>query len=132
MLIRRTFSGTAWEQKAGYCRALRAGNHVYVSGTAPITSEGDTFAPGDAYAQTKYCFGIIEKALQELGADISHVVRVRLFVTDISRAEDYIRAHQEIFGEYPPTNTMVAVNALVDPAMLVEVEVEAFSVFEDR
>lgn len=113
------------EEKAGYCRALRVGNHIYVSGTAPIDESGGVFAPGDAYAQTKYCLSIIEKSLQNLGADCSDVVRVRLLVTDISRAQEFIQAHREFFAEHPPTNTMVEVSALVDPAMLVEVEAEA-------
>lgn len=86
---------------------------------------GGVFAPGDAYAQTKYCLSIIQKALQDLGADCSDVVQVRLFVTDISRAQEFIQAHREFFAEHPPTNTMVEVSALVDPAMLVEVEAEA-------
>lgn len=86
---------------------------------------GGGFAPGDAYGQTKYCLSIIEKALQDLGAECSDVVRVRLFVTDISRAEEFIQAHREFFAEHAPTSTMVEVNALVDPAMLVEVEAEA-------
>ncbi|MBO1348926.1 MAG: RidA family protein [Hormoscilla sp. GUM202] len=123
--IIRTFSGTSWEEKASYCRALRVGNQIYVSGTAPIDRSGGVFAPGDAYAQTKYCLSIIQKALQDLGADCSDVVRVRLFVTDISRAQEFIQAHREFFAEHPPTNTMVEVSALVDQAMLVEVEAEA-------
>lgn len=126
MEFQRTFSGTAWEAKAGYCRALRVANHIYVSGTAPIAEDGSVYAPGDAYAQTKFCIARIQKALQDLGADLSDVVRVRLFVTDISRTEEFIQAHQECFGAHPPTNTLVAISALVDPEMLVEVEAEAF------
>lgn len=122
---RRTFSGVAWESKAGYCRAIRVGNHIYVSGTAPIDPQGGVFAPGDAYAQTRYCLERIQKALQDLGSGCQDVVRTRLYVTDISRGAEYAQAHQEFFGEYPPANAMVGIQALVDPEMLVEVEVDA-------
>lgn len=122
---RRTFSGVSWETKAGYCRAIRVGNNIYVSGTAPIDSGGKVFAPGDAYAQTCYCLHRIQKALQDLGSHCRDVVRTRVYVTDISRSAEYAQAHQEFFGANPPANTMVEVRALVDPEMLVEVEVEA-------
>jgi isochorismate pyruvate lyase len=94
---RRTFSGVSWESKAGYCRAIRVGNHVHVSGTSPIDAEGKTFAPGDAYAQTCYCLQRIQKALQDLGSDCRDVVRTRIYVTDISRSAEYAQAHQEFF-----------------------------------
>ncbi len=122
---RRTFSGVSWETKTGYCRAIRVGNHIHVSGTAPIGPEGGVFAPGDAYAQTRYCLERIQKALHDLDSDCQDVVRTRLYVTDISRSAEYAQAHQEYFGACPPANTMVEVRALVDPEMLVEVEVEA-------
>lgn len=122
----RTFSGSPWEERAGYCRALRIGNQIFVSGTAPIDDVGETFAPEDAYAQTKRCFEIIQKALQDLGADLPDIVRTRLFVTDITCWEAYARAHQEIFADCPPVNTMVEINRLIHPDMLVEVEVEAY------
>ncbi len=125
MAFRRAFSGAPWESKVGYCRAVRAGNQVSVSGTAPVDDKGGVFAPGDAYAQTKRCLDIIERALKELGADLSCVVRTRLFVTDISRWAEYGRAHGERFAAHPPATSMVEVKGLIDPAMLVEVEVEA-------
>ncbi|MDA2939319.1 RidA family protein, partial [Acidobacteria bacterium AH-259-A15] len=112
--------------RVGYCRAIKAGKHVYVTGTAPIDDHGKTFAPGNAYAQTRRCFEIIEKALKELGAKRSHVVRTRIFVTDISRWEEYGRAHQEFFKDHPPATTMVEVNSLINPDMLVEIEAEAY------
>jgi isochorismate pyruvate lyase len=121
----RTFSAATWESKAGFCRAIRAGNHIYVSGTAPVDERGGVFAPNDAYAQTRHCLEIIQKALQELGADFQDVVRTRFFVTDMKRWADFAQAHQECFGEYLPANTMVEIQALIDPAMLVEVEVDA-------
>lgn len=121
----RIFTGSPWEEKAGYCRALRVGNQIFVAGTAPVDEQGSTFAPGDAYAQTRRCFEIIEAALQALGGQLSDVVRTRLFVTDMSRWEAYAQAHRELFAEHPPVNTMVEIPALINPDMLIEVEVEA-------
>lgn len=122
---RRAFSTVSLESQFGYCRAIRVGNYICVSGTAPITPSGITYAPGNAYDQTRYCLEKIQKALQDLGADMRDVVRTRLYVTDISRSADYGKAHQEFFGEYPPAATMLEVRALVDAEMLVEIEVEA-------
>lgn len=124
MEFKRTFSGSPWEPKIGYCRALRAGNHIYVTGTAPVGENGEVVAPGDAYQQTKRCFEIIEKALKNLGAEINQVVRTRLFVSDISKWQDYGRAHGEIFSKFPPATTMVEVKSLIDPKMMVEVEAD--------
>jgi enamine deaminase RidA (YjgF/YER057c/UK114 family) len=125
MEFKRTYSGAPWESKVGYCRALRAGDHVYVTGTAPVAEGGGVHAPGDAYAQAKRCFEIIRRALAELGADLSCVVRTRMFVTDIGRWEEFARAHGELFAQHPPATTMVEVKALIDPAMLIEVEADA-------
>lgn len=125
MDIRRTYSGAPWESRVGYCRALRAGAHIYVTGTAPVAEGGGVFAPADAYAQARRCFEIIERALQDLGAEMSDVVRTRMFVTDISRWEEFGRAHGEFFTEHPPATTMVEVKSLIDPAMLIEVEADA-------
>ncbi len=127
METRRSFTGAPWEKQVGYCRAVKAGDHIYISGTAPVKEGGGTFALGDAYAQTKRCFEIIERALRELGADLSCVVRTRMFVTDISRWAEYGRAHQEFFGEHPPATSMVEVKSLIDPQMLIEVEADAIS-----
>ena len=123
--VKRTFSGAPWEAEVGYSRAVRAGNHIYVTGTAPIDEHGRTFAPGDAYAQTGRCLEIITQALNQLGASIENVVRTRMFVTDISRWAEYGRAHRECFSEHPPATTMVEINALIDPGMLIEIEAEA-------
>lgn len=90
-----------------------------------MDEKGACFAPGDAYAQTKRCFEIIENALAALGADFSCVVRTRMFVTDISRWQEYGRAHGEIFANHPPTTTMVEVRSLIDSQMLIEIEVDA-------
>ena len=124
MTFQRVYSGAPWEAEVGYCRALRTGNRIFVTGTAAVT-DGAVHAPGDAYAQTRRCLEIIESALGELGADLSQVVRTRLFVTDISRWREYGQAHGEVFAEHPPTTTMVEVRALIDPEMLVEVEADA-------
>ncbi len=123
--FQRTFSGAPWEARVGYCRALRAGDHIYVSGTAAVGDDGSPFAPRDAYTQTRRCLEIIERALKALGADLSCVVRTRMFVTDISRWEEYGRAHGEFFAAHPPATTMVEVTALINAEMLIEIEAEA-------
>ncbi len=125
MQFQRSFSGAPWEARVGYCRALRAGNQVFVTGTAPVGEDGATVAPGDAYAQTRRCLEIVRDALAPLGASLSDVVRTRMFVTDIARWEDYGRAHSEVFADHPPCTTMVEVQALIAPDMLIEIEVDA-------
>ena len=125
MEFERTFSGAPWESRVGYCRALRAGQHIYVTGTAPVAEDGGVFAPDDAYAQAKRCLEIIEGALAKLGADLSCVVRTRMFVSDISRWQEFGRAHREFFGEHPPATTMVEVKSLIEPEMLIEIEADA-------
>ena len=123
--ISRHFTGTPWESKVGYCRAVRAGNQIFISGTAPVDDEGHTVAPGDGYAQARRCFQIIQKTLQAMGADLSNIVRTRMYVTDISRWEEYGQAHQEAMGAYPPATAMVEVSQLINPDMLIEIEVDA-------
>lgn len=109
----------------GYCRAIRVGEHVYVTGTAPVAEGGGVHAPGNAYEQARRCFELVAKALRDLDADVSDVVRTRMFVTDISLWEEFGRAHREAFGAHPPATTMVEVAALIDPGMLIEVEADA-------
>ncbi|MFG6099625.1 RidA family protein [Leptothoe sp. ISB3NOV94-8A] len=123
--IVRHFTDTPWEPAVGYCRAIRAGNQIFMSGTAPVDDQGNTVAPGDGYAQAKRCFQIIQKTLRAMGADLSNIVRTRMYVTDISRWQEYGQAHQEFMGAYPPTTAMVEVSALIAPDMLIEIEVEA-------
>lgn len=123
---RRVFSGARWEAKVGYCRAVAIGPHVWVGGTAPVAPGGGTHAPGDAYAQAKRCFEIIETALRELGGSLADVVRTRMYVTDISRWPEIGRAHAESVGADPPAATMVEVRQLIDADMLVEIEVDAY------
>ncbi len=125
MQFQRAFSGAPWESKVGYCRAIRAGDHIYITGTAAVDEKGGAFAPGDAYAQAQRCFEIIERALRELGAERACVVRTRMFVTDISRWQEFGKAHREFFSAHPPATTMVEVKSLIDPAMLIEVEADA-------
>ncbi len=124
MSFQRVFSGAPWEAEVGYCRALRTGDRIFVTGTASV-EDGAVFAPGDPYAQTVRCLEIIRNALAELGADLSHVVRTRLFVTDISLWQEFARAHGEAFADHPPTTTMVEVRALIEPEMLIEIEADA-------
>lgn len=125
MSVKRVFSGAPWESEVGYCRALRRGNRIFVTGTAPVTEDGSVAAPGDGYGQARRCLEIIAGALAELGADLESVVRTRMFTVDIDRWRDYGRAHREAFGAHPPTTTLVQVQRLILPAMLIEIEADA-------
>ncbi len=125
MSRRRSFSGAPWEERIAYCRALRVGNQVFVKGTAPVADDGTTWAPGDAYEQARRCFELISAALADVDAEMSDVVRTRMFVTDVEQWEAFGRAHKEAFSEHPPVATMVGVTALIDPEMMIEIEVDA-------
>lgn len=119
-------SGAKWEDKVGYSRAVRVGNIIEVSGTAPV--DGDkVIGIGDAYAQTKFCLQKIEKALLEAGASLKDVVRTRMYVTDISRWEEYGKAHGEYFNDIKPVTSMIEVKSLIDPDMLIEIEATAIT-----
>lgn len=124
-MFQRIGSGSPWEPVVGYSRAVRAGRTVYVAGTTATDAEGRVVAPGDAYAQTLRALHNIEVALARLGARREHVVRTRLYVTDIGRWEEVGRAHGEFFREVRPAATMVEVSRLIHPDMLVEIEAEA-------
>lgn len=121
----RAFSGAPWEKQVGYCRAIRSGNQIFVAGTVSMTKAGEVFAPGDGYAQAKRCFEIIDQSLQELGADLTCVVRTRMFVTSIDRWAEFGQAHREVFAGHPPATTIVEVQHLIDPALLIEIEADA-------
>jgi enamine deaminase RidA (YjgF/YER057c/UK114 family) len=116
-------SGSGLEERGGYSRAVVAGRHVYVAGTAPIMP-GDADPPPDAYGQARRCIEIIAAALKEAGSDLDHVVRSRLFLSDAAYAPDVLRAHAEAFGTARPACTGV-VTGMIDPRWLVEIEVEA-------
>lgn len=121
----RVSSGAPWEATVGYSRAIRVGDHVYVAGTTGIGADGNAIAP-DAYTQTRRALTIVEAALQETGATMQDVVRTRLYVVDIAQDGDQVgKAHGEVFGTIRPAATMVEVSALIDPALRVEIEVEA-------
>ena len=117
-------SGAAWEDIVGYSRAVRIGNIIEVAGTTAV--DGDqVIAPGDAYGQTIYILQKVEKALKEAGAQLSDVIRTRMLVTDISQWEAFGRAHGEFFREIKPASTMVEIAGLINPEMLIEIEVSA-------
>jgi len=125
MAFQRMFTGAPWESHVGYCRALRADDRVFVTGTTAVNPDGTVYGPGDGYEQTLYCLEIIQRALAEVGARMEHVTRTRMFVTDIDRWREYGKAHAEVFGDHPPTTTMVEVRRLIHPDMLIEIEADA-------
>lgn len=118
-------SGAKWESVVGYSRAVKVGSRIYVTGTTATGENSQVVGIGDAYAQTVQTIRNIEKALQALGAGLENVVRTRMFVTDISRWEEYGRAHGEFFGSVMPATTMVEVSRLIDAEMLIEIEADA-------
>ena len=118
--VRRISSGSTWEPIVGYCRAVVAGPYVEVSGTT-APEAGD-----DPYEQTKAAIAKIATALEQAGVGLQDVVRTRMFVTDISRWQEFGKAHGEVFGDVQPATSMVEVSALIDPAIMVEVEATAY------
>jgi enamine deaminase RidA (YjgF/YER057c/UK114 family) len=124
-MTKRISSGAPWEPIVGYSRAVAAGDHVWVTGCTSLV-DGEVVHPGDAYEQTRQAIRNVEWALREIGADLSDVVRTRIFVTDISRWEEFGRGHGDAFGSVMPATSMVEVNRLIDPEMLVEIEAVAY------
>ena len=118
-------SGAPLEDKIGYSRAVRIGDFVFVGGTTTTTPEGVVEAEGNAYLQTKIILQKIEQALKKAGARLSEVYRVRIYVTDITRSQEYMKAYAEYFKEIKPVTIMAEVSALARPAHLVEIEAEA-------
>jgi enamine deaminase RidA (YjgF/YER057c/UK114 family) len=117
-------SGSPFEPKIGFSRAVRVGPYLAVSGTAPIASDGGVAAPGDVYGQTRRCLEIIAQAIAKAGLGLESVIRTRVMLTDISRWQEAARAHGEVFGAIKPASTFVEVKGLIDKGWLVEIEAD--------
>jgi enamine deaminase RidA (YjgF/YER057c/UK114 family) len=118
-------SGAQWEEIVGYSRAVKVGNTIEVTGTVSVDDSGNVIGNNDPYMQTKFIIQKIEKVLRKAGASLDDVVRTRMFVTDISRWEEYGRAHGEFFGTIRPCTTMVEISKLIGPEYMIEIEATA-------
>jgi enamine deaminase RidA (YjgF/YER057c/UK114 family) len=118
-------SGAKWEPIVGYSRAVKVGNTIEVTGTVAVDDNNQLVGKGDAYGQTKFIIQKIEKVLQRAGASLKDVVRTRMFVTDISRWQEYGKAHGEFFAAILPCTSMIEVKGLIDPEYLIEIEATA-------
>lgn len=121
------YTGTPWEKTVAYCRAKRIGALIWVSGTVAVDEAGNVVSPGNLYEQTRYALEKIRRALNQLDAELRHVVRTRTYVTDISRFDEFARAHREAFASIDPVATCVEVKRLVAEGLVVEIEVDAFA-----
>jgi enamine deaminase RidA (YjgF/YER057c/UK114 family) len=117
-------SGSKWENIVGYSRAVKIGNLIEVSGTTAVDEE-KLIGTGSMYNQAKFIFQKIEKVLIEAGSNMTDVIRTRMYVTDISKWEEAGKAHGEVFKNIKPASTMIEVKSLIDPALLIEIEVTA-------
>ena len=123
--MRKNISGDSpWEDIVGYSRAVRIGNVFEIAGTTAI-KDGKPYAIGNAYEQTKYVLSVIKEILEKEGLRLENIIRTRMFVTDISKWEEYGKAHGEFFGNIKPVATMVEVSSLIDKGLMVEIEVSA-------
>ena len=120
-------SGSPYEPKIGFSRAVRVGPYVAVSGTAPIAPDGGVASPGDVYGQTQRCLEIIAQAIGRAGLGLDSVIRTRVMLTDISRWQEAARAHGEVFGSIKPASTFVEVKGLIDKGWLVEIEADCIA-----
>lgn len=120
----RVYSGAPWEKKVAYCRAIRRGNHVMVSGTTSVDESGDVIGE-DVFNQSKFIFAKIGKALQELEADFSDVVRTRAFMTNIDQFDGFAQAHKQFFAGIDPAASCYEISSLVNKDLLIEIEVDA-------
>jgi enamine deaminase RidA (YjgF/YER057c/UK114 family) len=118
-------SGAKWEDIVGYSRAVKVGNVVEVTGTVAVDEDNNLIGEGSAYLQTKFIIQKIEAVLKQAGAELRHVVRTRMFVTDISQWEEYGRAHGECFKDIRPCTSMIEVKGLIGPEYLIEIEATA-------
>ena len=117
-------SGSPFEPRIGFSRAVRVGHFVAISGTAPIAPDGGVAAPGDVYGQTKRCLVIIANAVADAGLTLQSVIRTRVMLTDMTRWEEAARAHGEVFAGIKPASTFVEVNGFINPDWLVEIEAD--------
>jgi enamine deaminase RidA (YjgF/YER057c/UK114 family) len=118
-------SGAKWEDIVGYSRAVKVGNTIEVTGTVAVDENSELVGANDAYTQTRFIIQKIEKVLEQAGAKLTDVVRTRMFVTDISRWEEYGKAHGEFFGTIKPCTSMIEVKGLIAPEYLIEIEATA-------
>jgi len=118
-------SGSKWEDIVGYSRAVKVGNVIEVTATVASGEDGKVVGENDPYVQTKFIYEKIERVLKQAGAEMKDVVRVRMFVTDISLWQEYGRAHSEFFKDIKPCNTMVEISALIEPEYMIEIEATA-------
>lgn len=120
-------SGSPYELPIGFSRAARIGDHIAVSGTAPIAADGTTAFAGDVYGQTKHCLQIIEAAIAEAGGSMEGIIRTRILLKDISRWREAARAHGEYFSAIKPACTFMEVSGFIDPQWLVELEADCIA-----